>query len=112
MALVKTALPKSRAGRTAKPLDTDLVKELADALKSNPFEMVEGDKRPAAYGPETDYDTDGKASAAGRRYANAVEEILKTKIRVNSFSVNGTDKGPFRWRCYISLANQEGKKDK
>jgi len=103
MALVKTALPKSRSGRKATPLDTELLNDLVEALKDSPVESVDGENRPAAYGPDTSFDTEGKATSQGRRYANAVAESLDTTVRVNAYSQNG-DKGPFFWRCYIPLS--------
>jgi hypothetical protein len=109
MALVKTALPKGRSGRKPTPMDDALVTELLNALKSNPTETVDGEVRPAAYGPDTDFDTLGKATSAGRRYANAVAEKLGKPVKVNGFAPNGNqEKGPFRWRAYVSLKNSQG----
>jgi len=110
MSLVKSALPKSRSGRKATPLDTDLVAALVDALKKNPVDTVDGEKRPAAYGPDSTFDTEGKATAQGRRYANAVAEKLDTTVRVNAYPQNGNENSPFMWRCYIPLSVSQEKK--
>lgn len=105
MALVKTELPKSRSGRQATPLDQTLVDDLIGALKKEP--TVNG--RPAAYGPDTAFDTEGKASSAGRRYANAVQDALDTTVRVNTYQKGEGEKAPWLWRCYIPLSLSEGK---
>lgn len=105
--LTKTALPKSKGGRKATPLDSELLDALVTALKSDP---LDGD-RPAAYGPSADFDTEGKAGGQARRYATAVSDALKKKVRVNVYPVNAPKEGaaakaPFRWRIYIPLASQ------
>lgn len=107
MELVKTALPKSKGGRKATPLDSELLDALADALKSAP---MDGD-RPAAYGPATDFDTEGKAGGQARRYATQLSDALKKKVRVNVYPVNAPKDGqeskpPYRWRVYIPLVAQ------
>jgi hypothetical protein len=107
MELVKTALPKSKGGRKATPLDSELLDALADALKSAP---MDGD-RPAAYGPATDFDTEGKAGGQARRYATELSNALKKKVRVNVYPTNApkdgqTAKPPYRWRVYIPLVAQ------
>lgn len=101
--LMESELPKTRSGRKAAPLDQELVDALIGALKKTPIK----NDRPAAYGPETDFDTEGKATAQGRKYANAVADNLKKTVRVNAYSVNGKENGPFRWRCYIPLAQSK-----
>jgi hypothetical protein len=110
MALVKTTLPKSRSGRKPTPLDAELVEALITALKA---ESVDSDGRPAAYGPDTAFETEGKATSQGRKYANAVAEALKITVRVNSHvgEKGNAETGPFFWRCYIPLS-ASNKKDK
>lgn len=107
--LTKTALPKSKGGRKATPLDTELLDALVSALKSDP---MDGD-RPAAYGPAAEFDTEGKAGGQARRYATALSEALKKKVRVNVYPTNAPKDGqeskpPYRWRVYIPLAVQGG----
>lgn len=107
--LTKTTLPKSKGGRTATPLDGELADALVSALKSEP---MDGD-RPAAYGPETDFDTEGKASGQGARYKEVVTKALGKKVSVNVYPVNGPADGkeakpPFRWRIYIPMSVQGG----
>lgn len=105
VALTQSELPKTRSGRKAAPLDQELVDALIGALRKEPIK----NDRPAAYGPETDFDTEGKATAQGRKYANAVAESLDKTVRVNAFSVNGKETGPYRWRMYIPLAQSKPK---
>jgi hypothetical protein len=105
--LAKSALPKSKGGRKPTPLDDELVAALVDALKSNP---KDGD-RPAAYGPEATFDTEGKAGGQARRYAEAVSKALGKKVRVNIYPENAPEDGkaavaPFHWRIYIPLVAQ------
>lgn len=105
--LTKTALPKSKGGRKPTPLDTELLDALASALKDAP---LDGD-RPAAYGPAQNFDTEGKAGGQARRYASALADALKTKVRVNVYPVNAPKDGkpasaPYRWRVYIPLTHQ------
>lgn len=107
--LTKTALPKSKGGRKATPLDSELLDALVEALKADP---MDGD-RPAAYGPSADFDTEGKAGGQARRYATALSEALKKKVRVNVYPVNTPKDGqpakaPYRWRVYIPLVVQKG----
>jgi hypothetical protein len=107
ISLTKSALPKSKGGRKPAPLDTELVSALVGALKKDP---KEGD-RPAAYGPDTSFDTEGKAGGQARRYAEAVTKELGTKVRVNIYPENAPEDGkaavaPFHWRIYIPLASQ------
>lgn len=107
MELIKTALPKSKGGRKARELDSELLDALLSALKDSP---MDGD-RPAAYGPAQDFDTEGKAGGDARRYANALSEALKKKVRVNVYPTNEPKEGqeakaPFRWRVYIPLVAQ------
>lgn len=106
MALVKSSLPKSRSGRQPAPLDMELVEEIIAALKAEP--VVDG--RPAAYGPDSKFDTEGKASAHGRRHANAVQDALKKTVRVNAYQENGNANSPWLWRAYIPLAVSQDKK--
>ena len=98
MALVSEAIPKSNRGRKGIPLDLDVVKELAAALKSEP--VIDG--RPAGHRTADTYPTKGKASSQGRRYADAVAEITKGIVRVNVFEF-GTDPETYGWRVYVPL---------
>lgn len=105
--LQKSALPKSKGGRKPTPLDSELTSALVSALKSEP---KDGD-RPAAYGPEATFDTEGKAGGQARRYAEAVSKELGKKVRVNIYPQNAPEDGkpataPFLWRIYIPLVAQ------
>ena len=108
MELTKTALPKSKGGRKATPLDSELLDALVKALKTTP---LDGD-RPAAYGPAQDFDTEGKAGGSARRYATAVSEALKIKVRVNVYPTktnedgSATEDSKYRWRIYVPLKAQ------
>lgn len=105
--LKKSALPKSKGGRKPTPLDPELASALVDALKKAP---KEGD-RPAAYGPDASFDTEGKAGGQARRYAEAVSKELGVKVRVNIYPENAPENGqaskpPYHWRIYIPLVAQ------
>lgn len=101
------ALPKSKGGRKPAPIDSELLDGLVSALKDAP----KIDDRPAAYGPETDFDTEGKAGGAARRYAEGASKALNKKVRVNVYPINPTEDGkpsvpPYRWSLYIPLVQQ------
>lgn len=107
LTLTKTALPKSKGGRKATPINPELVDALTKALKDDP---MDGD-RPAAYGPPAEFDTEGKAGGQARRYAEAVAKNLNKKVRVNVYPKNAPENGkaakaPFLWRIYIPLSAQ------
>jgi hypothetical protein len=107
ISLTKSALPKSKGGRKPTPLDAELTTALVDALKKSP---KEGD-RPAAYGPDASFDTEGKAGGQARRYAEAVSKELGVKVRVNIYPKNAPENGaeataPYCWRIYIPLVAQ------
>lgn len=97
-------LPKAKGGRKATPLDSELLESLANALKTNP---KDGD-RPAAYGPSTEYETEGKAGGPARKYAAELSKALKKKVKVRTHpTVAPKDgkpaTGPFKWKVYIPL---------
>lgn len=90
------SLPKSTAGRKAIQPDADLVAALVEFFGKG---TLDDNGRPVFAGPTTDYDTEGKASSAGRRHAVAVQEVIGMKVRVNINQLG--DDGPFRWRVYV-----------
>lgn len=99
MATVKLdtgSLPKSSAGRKAIEPDADLVEALSGYFKNG---ILDDNGRPLFAGPQTDYDTEGKATAAGRRHAKPVSEIIGKTFRVNIQQLG--DNGPYRWRLYV-----------
>lgn len=104
--LVKpSALPKSRSGRTAKPLDQKFVAALAAAIEKTPSV----NDRPALHENSDTFSTKGRASADGRRYADAVQEILSTdhpdwKISVR---IKENAKDSFSWGVYARLVEVE-----
>lgn len=105
-ALVTGALPKSRAGRQAQPMDESLVKALTDHLTKTPFvKDEEGNDRPNFGGPGTEFETQGKAASAGRRYAKAVAAKLNSTVRVNVYDngKNGNSKRHL-WRIYVPVS--------
>lgn len=112
MALVKSELPKSKGGRKPTELDSTLLDELVAALKAEPKVKTDDGERPAAYGPDTTFDTEGKASGQARRYKEAAEKALKVKMRVNVYPATApkdgeTATGPYLWRIYIPLKQQD-----
>ena len=108
-ALISGPLPKSRAGRKAAELDTKLVDALVSALKKSPVTKDdEGNDRPNFHGPATEFETQGKAASAGRRYAKAVgAKMSGTTVRVNVYD-NGKNANAKKhlWRVYIPLSEQ------
>ena len=101
--LVDSALPKSRAGRKAAEIDPEIVAAFVAAFQDSSTVEVEGETRPRALGIPDPFDTKGKASSLGRRYAVAVGNALKVTVRVSVYSAE-QDKGPFYWRIYVPLS--------
>jgi hypothetical protein len=102
MALVSEQIPKSNRGRKGTELNQADVEGLAKLLKEQPVI----DNRPAGHRTDDVYTTKGRASSQGRRYADAVAEILKKQVRVNVFEYtdeNGEGNGTFGWRLYLSM---------
>lgn len=110
--LVSSAIPKSRSGRKAAEADPELKAALLKALQDNPRTKVEGEDRPAGHGPDTEYDTEGKAESAGRRYSKAIAEELGKTVRVSVYAKNDDKKAPYCWRIYIPLSQTDEKKGK
>jgi hypothetical protein len=104
--LTDAPLPKSRAGRRGTEIDTEVAAALAAELRKAYTVEVGGEKRPRALGSPDSFDTNGKAGAAGRRYATAVSADLGQKVRVSVYSQE-KDKAPFYWRIYIPLSASE-----
>ena len=90
------ALPKSSSGRRAKPLDTEFATALVTAVKKTP--VVEG--RPATYGSSDRFDTRGKASSDGRRYADHVKEALELEKVSVAIDQHGKE---FGWKLYVPM---------
>lgn len=93
------ALPKSTAGRRAKPLDEKFLDALVKAIDKAGAAVDPNGNRPFHVNGDT-FDTKGKASADGRRYANAVAEKLslpKVSVRVIG------DAGKYQWGIYLPL---------
>lgn len=101
------ARPKSNAGRRAKELDSAFLSALTEALRKNPTVTDGEDIRPRMYGPDTLFDTKGKATSEGRRYQTAIEKSgLKVRVTGMQVKTNGQpDK--YKWRVYVPLANAE-----
>jgi hypothetical protein len=93
-------LPKSSAGRKAIEADTELVASLVSHFEKNG--LLDESGQPLFAGPVLDYDTEGKATAAGRRHAKPVSEKIGKAFRVNIQQL-GND-GPYRWRLYVPAA--------
>src|SRR5574337_617555 len=77
MALVTGILEKGTSGRKPKPLDETLIGELTELFA----EGVAVDGMAKVAGPDTQFDSRGKANADGRKYADKIGEVLKTKFR-------------------------------
>ena len=104
--IIETALPKSAAGRKAAPIDAAFVTALVEAFKTSATVTTPNGEQQRCLGPETKYDTPGKASGEARRYADAVAkglEITKVRTRVTGAKKNadGEWEGPYTWAIYL-----------
>jgi hypothetical protein len=104
--LVDVALPKSNSGRKGTPINEDFANALVTAFGESITVENDGDTRPRALGSPDEFKTKGKASAAGRKYADFVSSKLGKKLRVNVYSAE-KDKAPFYWRIYVPLLDSE-----
>lgn len=91
-------LPKSKSGRQGKPLDQKFVTGMAAAIQKTP--TVDG--RPALYPSGDTFVTKGKAAADGRRYADAIQELIAEAHPTWKVSVRLDEptKGQFTWGLY------------
>lgn len=105
--LVDAPLPKSNSGRKGTPLDQDFADALVTAFNESIVTEIDGETRPRAIGSASEFPTKGKASAAGRKYADYVANKLGKKLRVNVYSAT-KDTKPFFWRIYVPLTDSEG----
>jgi hypothetical protein len=111
MELLTETVPAKKSGRKPKEVDADFLKVLADALKKAKPIKVDGVDRPNSFGPNTDYDTEGKATADARRYVKALTEgdnapMKGATVKVRSIEGDKDDTvpdGKFRWKVYIPL---------
>lgn len=117
--LFSAALPKGTGGRKPAELNSDLYDALEAALRDTPtVEVQENGKtvtRSQVHGlASLLFDSEGKASADGRRYARPIAEALSKTVRVRVVDgPEGTnDKGDkipqYGWVLYIPLANVNG----
>lgn len=98
------SLPKSAAGRKAIEPDTNLVEALVKHFGNG---ILDDNGRPIFAGPMTEYDSEGKATSAGRRHAKPVSEALGKTFRVNVVQANSDDEDAepsYRWRIYVPAA--------
>lgn len=103
--IVEAERPKGTSGRKSVPIST----ELADALVAAFTDKMVGDSgRERMLGDGADFDTRGKASNMGRKYADYVSEKLGKVVRVNVYNDDtaNQDAKPFHWRIYIPLSEQ------
>ncbi len=95
------SLPKSSAGRKAIEPDADLVEALVKHFGNG---ILDANGRPIYAGPMTDYDSEGKATSAGRRHAKPVSEAVGKTFRVNVVMDDTEDEPSYRWRIYVPAA--------
>lgn len=101
--LTTVALPKSTAGRKAQPLDEAFAKALTDAIKKSGAKPDAKGNRPF-HTTSDRFDTKGKASAEGRRYADHV----KTSLELDKVSVRVFPDGQkFGWGIYLPLPTEQ-----
>ena len=102
--LTTVALPRSTAGRKAEPLDEEFANALAAAVKKSGAKPDAKGNRPFHTANDLRYESKGKASAAGRRYADFVKEtngIEKVSVRVYP------DGQKFGWGIYLPLPTEQ-----
>lgn len=97
------SLPKSSAGRKAIEPDANLVEALTKHFGNG---ILDENGRPIFAGPMTEYDSEGKATSAGRRHAKPVSEAVGKTFRVNVVRANDDedDEPSYRWRIYVPAA--------
>lgn len=105
MPTLKTvALPKSTAGRRAKPIDEAFVTAVVKEMQKHGGNVDKSGNRPFHVNDDP-YDTKGKAAAEGRRYANAVASaggFPKVSVRVYP------DGKEFKWGLYLPIPGKNG----
>lgn len=109
--LFTSALPKGAGGRKPTEIDQELYAAILDVLKANPTVDADGETRPQVVGDaDRLFDTEGKASSDGRRYARPLAEALDKKVRVRvvdgpTKKVNGKDVKQYGWVVYVPMAD-------
>lgn len=109
--LLTEAVPAKKSGRKPKEVDSEFLAVLAKALKGAKPVKVDGVDRPNSFGPNTDYDTEGKATADARRYVKALTEGDSAPMKGATVKVRAIDgdkdesvpDGKFRWKVYVPL---------
>lgn len=101
--LFSAPLPKGAGGRKPQEIDSDLYDALLSAIQENPVTQVDGEDRPTTFGDAKRlFDTEGKASSDGRRYAKPLADKLEKTVRVRVVeSAEGS--GKFGWVVYVPL---------
>lgn len=100
--LVTGALPKGAGGRKPAEIDQELYAALLEHLKKNPTIETDGETRPNWIGDSSRlFDTEGKASADGRRYAKPLAEKLDKTVRVRVIE-SKPGSGKFGWVVYVA----------
>lgn len=109
--LFTSALPKGAGGRKPTAIDQELYDAILAVLVETPSVEADGETRPQVVGDSDRlYDTEGKASSDGRRYARPLAEALDKKVRVRVVDgpkkkINGKDVPQFGWVVYVPLAD-------
>ena len=98
------SLPKSAAGRKPIEADANLVEALVKHFQNG---ILDENGRPIFAGPLTDYDSEGKATSAGRRHAKPVSEAIGKTFRVNVTMDDSEDEPTYRWRIYVPASKAE-----
>ena len=109
--LFTSALPKGAGGRKPTEISTELYDAILAVLTESPTVETDEDVRPQVVGDSDRlFDTEGKASSDGRRYARPLAEALDKKVRVRVVDgpkkkINGKDVPQFGWVVYVPLAD-------
>jgi hypothetical protein len=119
--LTSGVMPPSNVGRKPKPLDSELVEALQEALENALPEAVETENfetklYPAFFGPDFSeakhaFNKEHQAQAEGRKYAGPVAKRIGKVVRVNVYSngVSDADGKPieatrYAWRLYVPVS--------
>jgi len=97
-------LPKAQGGRKPTAADASIVEAAIKLLSENPYDK---DGRPNLIG-DTDrlFDSQGKASADGRRHARPVAEALDKVVKVRTLETK-EGSGKWGWVLYLTMTQAE-----
>lgn len=97
-------LPKAQGGRKPTAADQTIVDAAIKLLKETPYD---GNGRPNLIGDTARlFDSQGKASADGRRHARPVAEALDKVVKVRTLET-AENSGEWGWVIYMPMSQTE-----